>query len=82
MAVGLPVIVSDQVGIHGDIAAAGAGLVVPCETDQLARALIALLEDSETRRSMGDRGRLFARQHYSSAVVTRQLIDVYNRVIH
>src|SRR5205823_4135109 len=61
MAAGLPVIVSNQVGIHAEIAEAGAGLVVPCEVEELARALVYLLKNPEARRSMGEKGKTVAR---------------------
>jgi glycosyltransferase involved in cell wall biosynthesis len=80
MAAGLPVIVSDQVGIHRDVADARAGLVVPCQVDELASALIRLLRDPALRKAMGQAGACFARQQYSSEAVTRKLISVYNEI--
>jgi glycosyltransferase involved in cell wall biosynthesis len=80
MAAGLPVIVSDQVGIHRDVADARAGLVVPCQVDELANALIRLLHDPALRKAMGRAGACFARQQYSSEAVTRKLISVYNEI--
>src|SRR5262249_7650969 len=39
LAAGLPVVISDQVNIHAEVAAAGAGGVVPTETAALATEL-------------------------------------------
>ena len=80
LAAGVPVIVSDRVGIHGDVTEAGAGLVVPCDVEKLAAALIRLLEDARLRATMGNAGRALARQRYSSSAVTRQLIAVYDQI--
>ena len=80
MAARLPVVVSDQVAIHKEIAEAGAGLVVPCDAAKLADALVVLLSDQQNRRAMGLRGEAFVRRQYSSEAVTQQLIDAYNEV--
>jgi glycosyltransferase involved in cell wall biosynthesis len=82
MAAGLPVVVSQQVGIHRDIAEARAGIVVPCRVEDLASALTRLLTDSTLRQSTGQRAREFARQRYSSDVITRKLVGVYNRILN
>jgi glycosyltransferase involved in cell wall biosynthesis len=80
MAAGLPVIVSDQVGIHREILQARAGVIVACDVSQLAAALARLLKNSTLRRSMGEDGRTLVRQKYSSEAVTRKLIGMYNQV--
>jgi glycosyltransferase involved in cell wall biosynthesis len=80
MAAGLPVLVSDQVGIHSEITQARAGLAVACDVGQLTDALALLLNDSALRRSMGEDGRALVREKYSSEAVTRKLIGVYNQI--
>ncbi len=82
MAAGLPVVVSDQVGIHREVARAEAGLVVPCDVPRLARALLQLLEDAPLRQSMGANGVSLARHRYSPDAVTRELIGVYNAIVN
>ena len=39
MATGTPVLISDQVNLHGEVEAAGAGRVVACEVKQIADAM-------------------------------------------
>jgi glycosyltransferase involved in cell wall biosynthesis len=80
MAAGLPVIVSDQVGIHRDIAAAGAGLVVRCNAADITHAMRQLLSDAELRVRIGGNGKRLATLKYSSAAVTSQVIDIYHRI--
>ena len=80
MAAGLPVVVSDQVAIHGDVTRARAGLVVPCDASELTSALVRLLLDETLRRRMGKDGESFARQNYSNDAVTRKVIAAYNQV--
>jgi glycosyltransferase involved in cell wall biosynthesis len=80
MAAGLPLIVSDQVAIHGDVTRARAGLVVACDAGELTTALVRLLRDETLRRRMGEEGKSFARQSYSNDAVTRKVIAAYNQV--
>ena len=80
MAAGLPVIVSDQVGIHGDIARAAAGLVVSCEVGDLAQAMLQLLNDPALRLSLGRSGKQLAATKYSQEAVTGEVLEIYNRI--
>jgi glycosyltransferase involved in cell wall biosynthesis len=80
MAAGLPVIVSDQVGIHPEIARARAGLVVSCDVGELADGMTRLLDNPLLRRAMAVEGRSLVHYSYSATAVTRKLIDVYNEI--
>lgn len=82
MAAGLPVVVSNHVGLHADVVAARAGLVVSCDEAQLAGALVRLLEDAMLRQSLGENGRALARRKYSPDAVARKLVSVYNDIVH
>jgi glycosyltransferase involved in cell wall biosynthesis len=80
MAAGLPVIVSDRVGIAPDIAGSGAGLVVPVESRALADAISRLLSQPALRAAMGQRGREVVRARYSGPAVARAMLGAYERV--
>ena len=82
MAAGVPVVVSDQVAVHRDIAAAEAGLVVRCDAAHLSQALLQLLGDGDLRKSMGQRGKALVAQQYSQTATTRHVIETYNRIAH
>jgi glycosyltransferase involved in cell wall biosynthesis len=82
MAAGIPVVVSNQVGIHEDVARVHAGLVVPCKDQPLAIALSQLLGDPQERSRMGVNGQALVQREYSSRVVTQKLIEAYNAVVH
>jgi glycosyltransferase involved in cell wall biosynthesis len=82
MAAGVPVVISDQVGIHSDVRRKGAGLVVRCDADELTGALVSLLTDTTLRRSMGQAGRSLVREHYSLTAVSRKLSGLYNELAH
>jgi glycosyltransferase involved in cell wall biosynthesis len=82
MAAGCPVIVSDRVAVHGDIEAAKAGYVVPCEVEHLARALCRmLLEDDCNRAIMGSNGKCLTQTHYSPEAVTASLTAAYRTIL-
>jgi glycosyltransferase involved in cell wall biosynthesis len=82
MACGLPVVISDQVGIHREVAAAGAGLVIPCQVEALAQALSTLSVNPALRQAMGEHGRRLARERFASVAVTEQLFELYATVIN
>lgn len=81
MAAGLPVVVSDRVNICDDIAAAGAGLVVPLDATALAEALAGLLRDPGKRARMGAAGRKLVVERYSAAAVGAAMRSAYEEVL-
>jgi glycosyltransferase involved in cell wall biosynthesis len=81
MSAGLPVVVSDQVAIHHDVIAAYAGIRTRCDALEVATAIRHLLVNDESRRVMGANGVRFARDHYSSQAVTRQLLHAYQGIL-
>jgi glycosyltransferase involved in cell wall biosynthesis len=76
MASGLPVIVSDQVGIHCEVAEAKAGLVVQCDAQEVSDAVVRMLSDGEERRQISRNAVLLAKK-FSPEVVSEKLIEVY-----
>ena len=76
MASGLPVIVSDQVGIHHEVAQAKAGLVVRCDAKEVSGAVVQLLSDCEARSQIARNAVLLAKK-FSPEVVSEMLIEVY-----
>jgi glycosyltransferase involved in cell wall biosynthesis len=81
MAAGLPVVISDRVGIHREVAAARAGLVVPCEPEAVAEAVLQLTLDAGLRDALGTRGRELARSRFSLEAMTDGLIEMYSEVL-
>jgi glycosyltransferase involved in cell wall biosynthesis len=80
MAAGCPVVVSDQVAIHGEISGANAGLVVACNPEALAGAICRLLADRSARALMGSNGKCLTQTQYSLETVTRKLVTAYNAI--
>jgi glycosyltransferase involved in cell wall biosynthesis len=76
MASGLPVIVSDQVGIHHEVAQAKAGLVVRCDANSISGAVVRMLSDCEARSQMARNAVLLAKK-FSPEMVSEMLIQAY-----
>jgi glycosyltransferase involved in cell wall biosynthesis len=77
MACGRPVVISNQVAIHREIADAEAGLVVPCEVEALAGALVRLAEDAALRHRLGRNGRRLAEERFSMTTMAMALQEAY-----
>lgn len=77
MASGLPVLISDQIGIHCEVAQTGAGMVAPCHSDALATYLIQLRGDHTLRRQMADAGRRLSAQQFSLPMMIENLVGMY-----
>lgn len=81
MAHGVPVLISQNVGIAEEVRKANAGVVVASESTAIAAAISELTADSEKLRKMGENGRRFAMEHYSRGKVADSLIALYERVM-
>ena len=67
MANGLPVIVSDQVGIHHEITRVGPGLVVHCDANEVHQALVQMLDSQSMRDHMAQNGQRLAAEFSQEA---------------
>lgn len=81
MAAGLPVLISEKIGISRYIASAEAGLVVALDTKEITEGLANLLERTDKLESMGKRARTIAVENFDLAVVARKMVDCYHEII-
>jgi glycosyltransferase involved in cell wall biosynthesis len=81
MVSGLPVIISDRIGLASDIAEAQAGIVVPCRTEPLSEVMLSLVNDSVRRRRLATQAQQLARQRFSLERATHSLIELYQNLI-
>lgn len=81
MACALPVVISDQVNIHAEVAQADAGLVTRCDVGEVTDALNSLLHDGARRKSMGEAGRWLVQERYTWPTIVETLTKEYERVI-
>lgn len=71
---GLPVVVTNRVGLANAIQQAQAGLVVERDVAQITDALRTLVEQTERRRNMGANAHQLVAQHYTWDAIAQQLL--------
>jgi glycosyltransferase involved in cell wall biosynthesis len=81
MAVGLPVIVSDQVGVAATLQQAEAGIIIRCHVEDLRKAMETLLMDESLRASLSGKGKKLVEDHFSIEATTRALITQYENIL-
>ena len=77
---GLPVLITDQIGMHPEIASEGCGIVVPVESGQLAEGL-RKLSLAHIRAGFENRGRNLVRRKYLWDAIAAGLIGQLERRI-
>ena len=77
MACGIPVIVSDQVGIHKEVTESKAGIVIEPDADELARAIMLLLHNPELCKEMGRNGQQSVEDRFALDKVVDSTIEIY-----
>lgn len=77
MASELPVIVTNGVHLHAQIAESGAGVVAAANATDLSRAIVTVLSDPVGSRRAGRAGRQLVEREFSWDVVAQQLVSMY-----
>jgi glycosyltransferase involved in cell wall biosynthesis len=80
LAAGCPAVVSDQVNIHAEVTAAGAGATVPVAAGPLAAALREWLADPARRAAAASRGRALVRERYDWRSIAARWAEHYRRL--
>ncbi|MBE9178232.1 glycosyltransferase [Oculatella sp. LEGE 06141] len=81
MAAGVPVVISDQVHICGEIEQAKAGWVATCDAAALTTALRTALQNPEERQYRGLQAHTHAATHYSWEAIAQQMIHAYQQIV-
>lgn len=81
MLAGVPVLLSEHVGISREVAADGAGVVVPLEVAALAEALVKMLSEPDRLKVMGEAAAASARRRYDIKIVARQMTTAYEDIL-
>jgi glycosyltransferase involved in cell wall biosynthesis len=76
-----PVVVSDQVGLHPEITAAGVGGVVPLDAGALAAELDRWLDDDAGRNAAGEKGRELVRSRFDWDSIARRWAGHYADIV-
>ena len=82
LAAGVPVIISDEVNVCREIAAAQVGAVVPTKIEPLAIELKRWISDDALRAAAAARAKPFVQEHYNWANIARRWVDHYVALAH
>jgi len=81
MACGLPVIVSDQVGLADVIRREKAGLVTALDPNEISTALVTLLQDVRLCRLYGHKGRQVAHRQFAPKAVAGRMLGEFENIL-
>lgn len=76
----LPLVITRQCHFP-EVAEAKAGIVIDPDPDQLAEALITLLNNADLRRGMGDNGKRLVMERFTWDKTADQMIQLYQSVL-
>ncbi len=77
MACGLPVLISDKVGIWQEVAEAEAGIVTRCHSGQIADAMEKLVNDAGLRVKLGIYGKRLVEMQFSTVQMAERMEVAY-----
>lgn len=80
MALGIPVILSDKVGIYKQVQCHKAGMVINPDTQSLYQAIRLLLEDSNLRKEIANNGRKLVEEYYDIEKVADKMIASFSNL--
>lgn len=81
MGAGLPVVVSDETYLCGEVEVAGAGAVCAVEGDSCREALRPLVTDAAHRAEVGRRAAALARDRFSPEAATSAMVEAYRSLL-
>ncbi len=81
MAAGIPVVISDRVNLHPEVARYRAGLVTTLDRREIAAAIEKLLDDEALQREMGHNGQRLVQEKFNWASISRQIANLYDNVL-
>lgn len=81
MACKLPVVITDRVGLYPDVKEYNAGIVTECNSNNIADAILRLLDNEDLRKTMGENGRRLVENRFTLDKVTDRMITVYKEII-
>lgn len=81
MACGLPVIISNQVGIYKEVSGAEAGVVIETDAQQLAKTMENLLDNPHICNKMGENGKHLVNEMFRLDTVADEMIKLYEVIL-
>jgi len=81
MACGIPVVISNQVGIYQEVGKKKAGIVVETNPESLLEGIRTVLDNNELRAEIAINGKKLVRESYDIDKVADMMIDAYEEII-
>ncbi len=81
MAAGVPVLISEHVGLAPEIVQSCAGSILPQDPRVWAETIDQLLNDPAAREKMGRAGKELVQQKFSSESIARSMVHVYHSLM-
>lgn len=81
MACGVPVVISNRVGIYKEVQKNKAGIVVDADAESLYGGIKMLLENSDLRKEISINGRKLVEDHYDIEEVAETTVEMYKKMI-
>jgi glycosyltransferase involved in cell wall biosynthesis len=77
----VPVMVTERVSICREVSRDGGGVVVPLDSEGMAKAIIHLLSDPDKLKEMGQVAAISARRRYGINAVAQQMATAYEDIL-
>jgi glycosyltransferase involved in cell wall biosynthesis len=81
MACGIPVIISDQVGIWQDVADGDAGIVTRCDSGEIISAMEELVDNPFRMRKLGINGKNLVETQFTQSRMAERMEEAFSRLI-
>lgn len=81
MAVGLPVVISNRVGVADDVECHNAGIVTEVNAKQFGQAIVELLRDRSRLKKMGENARKAAWELYNNEKVAHLMLKAFEDIL-
>lgn len=81
MACGIPVIISNQVGIHTKVEENRAGLVTECDAGSVYRCMKLILDDNNLAKKLSENGKRLVSNYYRMDRVSDMMLDLFEKTV-
>lgn len=82
MIMGLPVIISNKVNIYRELLKCDAGEVVNCNSEELTRSILKLLDDTTYAQRLASNGEKMVKEYYQWSEVGKSLEKNYKSIVN
>jgi glycosyltransferase involved in cell wall biosynthesis len=81
MASGMPVIISNKVGIFREVQSYNAGVVIDCNEISLYQAMKSILDNANFAEELSSKARRMAEEYYDIDKVAGRMIEAYREIL-